>query len=162
MRIVPRIAVIAATAAAAFPLAYWMTETFHLDCTRTSATAFKCIVERSKGSDTRLFVLDESSLSGARTDRETHIDPHDNSVNVSYHLTLIQPNGTITSRSGDRGDIEQRVFQVKTFLGDPSQPTLRFTHHNRTLNLLLAAFAVLAAALVTHDFSYKFDKKSRS
>ena len=70
-----------------------MTETFHLDCTRTSATAFKCIVERSKRSDTRLFALDESSLTGARTDRETHIDPQDNSVTVSYHLTLIQPNG---------------------------------------------------------------------
>ena len=83
-------------------------------------------------------------------------------MNVSYHLTLIQPNSTVTSHGGDRGDIDQHVLQVKSFLGDPSQPTLRFTHDNRMLNLLLAAFAVLAAALVTHDFSYKFDRKSRN
>ena len=160
MRLIPRLALIAATAAVAFPLAYWMTETFHLDCTRTSRTAFKCIAERTKRGDTRLFALDETSLTGARTDRETHIDPQDNSVNVSYHLTLIQPGDAIISNGGDRADIEQRVLQVKSFLGDPTQPTLRFTHNNRTLNLLLAAFAVFAAALLTHDFSYKPSRKS--
>lgn len=155
MNLVPRIALVVTTAAVSFPLAHWLTETFHVDCVHASASRFQCVVESSRRGSTRLFALDETSLSGARTDRETHIDPQDHTVSYSYHLTLVQPNGAIRSHGGDQGDINKRVAEINAFLGNPSQPSVRFTHNNRTMLLTMAVLMVVAVALLTHDFSYK-------
>jgi len=155
MNLIPRLALVAATAAVAFPLAHWLTETFHVDCVRASASRFQCVVESSKRGSTRLFALDETSLSSARTDRETRVDPQDHTVSYSYHLTLVQPKGAIRSHGGDQGDINKRVAELNAFLTNPSQPSLRFTHNNQTMLLTMAALMVVAVALLTHDFRYK-------
>lgn len=155
MNLIPRLSLVATTAAVAFPLAHWLTETFHVDCVRASASRFQCVVESSKRGNTRLFALDETSLSSARTDRETRVDPQDHMVSYSYHLTLVQPKGAIRSHGGDQGEINKRVAEINAFLTNPSQPSVRFTHNNRTMMLTMAALMVVAAALLTHDFSHK-------
>jgi hypothetical protein len=155
MKLIPRLVLVATTAAVSFPLAHWLMETFHVDCVRASAPRFQCVVESSKRGSTRLFVLDETSLSSARTDRETRIDPQDHTVSYSYHLTLVQPKGAIRSHGGDLDDTNERVAEINAFLNNPSQPSVRFTHNNRTMMLMMAALMVAAVALLTHDFSYK-------
>ncbi len=153
MTLLPRLALIGAVAAISFPLANWMTETFHVDCTRSTATKFGCVVESSKRGGTRLFKFDETSLISARTDRETHVDPQDHTVSYSYHLALVQPKGTLRSLGGDPTEIEKRVAEINAFIKDPERASVRFTHNNRSMLVTLAALMVIAAAVLTHDFS---------
>ena len=160
MRLLPRLALIGAVAATSFPLAYWMTETFHVDCTRGSATKFGCVVESSKRGGTQLYKLDETTLLSARTDRETHIDPQDHTVSYSYHLTLVQPKATIRSLGGDPTEIDKRVAEINAFIKDPESASVRFTHNNRTMLLTFAGLMVIAAAVLTHDFRYKPKRSS--
>jgi hypothetical protein len=150
-----RVALIGAVAAIGFPLAYWMTETFHVDCVRSAPTKFGCVVESSKRGSTRLFKLNETILIAARTDRDAHVDPQDHTVTYTYHLVLVQPNGAIRSYGGDPTAIAKRVAEINAFISNPEQSSVRFTHDNRSTTLTFAALFVLAAALVTHDFSYK-------
>jgi type IV secretory pathway VirJ component len=138
-----------------FPLAYWMTETFHVDCVRSAPTKFSCVVESTKRGSTQLYVMDETLLTSARTDRDTHVDSQDHSVTYTYHLALVQPKTAIRSYGGSRSAIDKRVAEINAFLANPQQSSVRFTHDNRTMTLTFAVLIVLATALFTQDFSYK-------
>lgn len=155
MRWLPRLALIGAVAAIVFPLAEWMTETFHVDCVRETPAKFGCIVESSKRGGTRLYKLDETSLLSARMDREARYDSQDHTYSYSYYLALVQPKAAIRSNGGNEVEIQAHVKAINAFLTSPEQSSIRFTHNNRTMMLMFAALMVIAVAVFTHDFSYK-------
>ena len=83
------------------------------------------------------------------------MDAQDHTVSYTYHLALVQPEAVIRSYGGDPTAITKRVAEINAFIANPEQSTIRFTHDNCTITLSLAALLVLAAAVFTHDFSYK-------
>lgn len=67
----------------------------------------------------------------------------------------MQPKATIRLLGGDPTEIDKRVADINAFIKDPELGSVRFTHNNRTMLLTFAALMVIAAAVLTHDFSYR-------
>ena len=154
MRLFPRVALVATTAAIAFPLSLWLAESFHIDCRRGTGERFDCVVESSKRGSTRVYKIDHTMLRSAKLDivQTVHTD---GTVDERHYLKLVLLKGAISTQDGDAKDIRQRAQQINAFINSPEQTSMRFTLSNQNYRLWLAALLVLAAAVLTHDFRYK-------
>lgn len=152
MKILPRAILVATTAAIAFPLSLWLSETFHVDCRRGPGERFDCVVESSKRGSTRVYSLDQSRLRSARLDvsRTQHTD---GSVDEHHRLKLVLIGGQISSEDGDPDTIRANVERINGFIASPAEKEMRFTMSNRHYRLALAAIMVVTMILLTQDFS---------
>lgn len=149
-----RLAVMAASTALIFSIAWWKHEVFVLDCTRAGNTAPACelnIIRRGKSAITRL----ESGALASASLKQTQVYTNDVTYTDHFYLVVKTARGEFVSSSGSsHATVRDAVEEVNAFIKKASEQRLHVALDNWLMCYGLATMLSLMAIVIIHQLRH--------